>query len=110
MFLGKSTARMVLQIFLEGDGLPFRPKCFSCFNFPRYKHRNASSVSISHGINFDVCLHCPALCFLRRSSSFLAMQIYKWQQDMFRMFLHKRTELLKIVESMWFMKNPEIVH
>jgi hypothetical protein len=30
---------------------------------------------------------------------FLVMKIYKWQQDMFRMFPSKRTELLKIVGS-----------
>jgi subtilisin family serine protease len=30
------------------------------------------------------------------------MQIYKWQQGMCRMFLHKRTELLKIVEKLGF--------
>jgi len=27
---------------------------------------------------------------------FLTMQIYKWQQGMFRMILHKRTELMAV--------------
>jgi hypothetical protein len=32
-------------------------------------------------------------------NGFLDMQIYKWQQGMYRMFLSKRTELLKIAGS-----------
>jgi hypothetical protein len=33
-------------------------------------------------------------------NGFLAMQICKWQQGMYRMFLSKRTELLKIAGYM----------
>jgi len=31
----------------------------------------------------------------------LVVQIYKWQQDMFRMFQNKRTELLKTAGCMF---------
>jgi len=34
-------------------------------------------------------------------NGFLAMQIYKWQQGMCRMFLHIRTELLKTAGFMF---------